>query len=102
MPSTGQTWVLACIGAVIEMGILSTLKRLLMESTGYYAQEFQQKRVEILQTSTCWQLCMGGHKIGYVGLLESQLFFKPKISGKSEKNILPGCADILCTAYPGG
>jgi hypothetical protein len=32
MPSIGQTWVLASIGAVIEMGILSTLKRLLMES----------------------------------------------------------------------
>jgi hypothetical protein len=28
----GQTWVLASIGAVVEMGILSTLKRLLMES----------------------------------------------------------------------
>jgi hypothetical protein len=32
MPSIGQTWVLATIGAVVEMGILSTLKRLLMES----------------------------------------------------------------------
>jgi hypothetical protein len=29
MPSIGQTWVLASIGAVVEMGILSTLKRLL-------------------------------------------------------------------------
>jgi hypothetical protein len=28
----GQTWVLASIGAVVEMGILSTLKQLLMES----------------------------------------------------------------------
>jgi hypothetical protein len=27
-----QAWVLASIGAVVEMGILSTLKRLLMES----------------------------------------------------------------------
>jgi hypothetical protein len=34
MPSIGQTWILASIGAVVEMGILSTLKRLLMESTG--------------------------------------------------------------------
>jgi hypothetical protein len=33
MPSIGQTWVLASIGAVVEMGVLSTLKRLLMEST---------------------------------------------------------------------
>jgi hypothetical protein len=32
MPSIGQTWVLASIGAVVEMGILSTLKQLLMES----------------------------------------------------------------------
>jgi hypothetical protein len=32
MPSIGQTWVLASIGAVVEMGIFSTLKRLLMES----------------------------------------------------------------------
>jgi hypothetical protein len=32
MPSIGQTWVLASIGAVVEMGILSTMKRLLMES----------------------------------------------------------------------
>jgi hypothetical protein len=31
MPSIGQTWVVS-IGAVVEMGILSTLKRLLMES----------------------------------------------------------------------
>jgi hypothetical protein len=32
-PSIGQTWVLASIGAVVEMGVLSrTLKRLLMES----------------------------------------------------------------------
>jgi hypothetical protein len=31
MPSIGQTWVLASIGAVVEMGVLSTLKRLLME-----------------------------------------------------------------------
>jgi hypothetical protein len=30
MPSIGQTWVLASIGAVVEMGVL---KRLLMEST---------------------------------------------------------------------
>jgi hypothetical protein len=32
MPSIGQTWVLASIGAVVEMGILSTLKWLLIES----------------------------------------------------------------------
>jgi predicted Abi (CAAX) family protease len=32
MPSIGQTWVLASIGVVVEMGVLSTLKRLLMES----------------------------------------------------------------------
>jgi hypothetical protein len=32
MPSIGQTWVFASIGAVVEMGILSTLKRLPMES----------------------------------------------------------------------
>jgi hypothetical protein len=32
MPSIGQTWVLASIGAVVEMGVLSALKRLLMES----------------------------------------------------------------------
>jgi hypothetical protein len=34
MPSIGQTWILASIGAVVEMGVLSTLKRLLMESKG--------------------------------------------------------------------
>jgi hypothetical protein len=33
VPSIGQTWVLASIGAVVEMGVLSTLKRLPMEST---------------------------------------------------------------------
>jgi hypothetical protein len=32
MPSIGQTWVLASIGAVVEINILSTLKRLLVES----------------------------------------------------------------------
>jgi hypothetical protein len=31
MPSIDQTWVLASIGAVVEMGVLSTLKQLLME-----------------------------------------------------------------------
>jgi hypothetical protein len=34
MPSIGQTWVLASIGAVVEIGVLSTLKRLLMEFNG--------------------------------------------------------------------
>jgi hypothetical protein len=29
--------VLASIGAVVEMGVLSTLKRLLMESTSHYS-----------------------------------------------------------------
>jgi hypothetical protein len=29
----GQKWVLASIGAVVEMGVLSTLKQLLMESS---------------------------------------------------------------------
>jgi hypothetical protein len=37
MPSIGQTRVLASIGAVVEMGILSTLKRLLMESRYHVA-----------------------------------------------------------------
>jgi hypothetical protein len=32
MPSIGQTWVLAYIGAVVEIGVLSTLKRLPMVS----------------------------------------------------------------------
>jgi hypothetical protein len=32
MPSIGQTWVFASIGAAVEMGVLGTLKRLLMES----------------------------------------------------------------------
>jgi Zn finger protein HypA/HybF involved in hydrogenase expression len=31
MPSIGQTWVLASTGAVVEVGVLSTLKRPLME-----------------------------------------------------------------------
>jgi hypothetical protein len=37
MPSIGQTWVLASIGAVVEMGVLSTLKRLLMEPSAITA-----------------------------------------------------------------
>jgi hypothetical protein len=32
MPSIGQTWALVSIGAVVEMGVLSTLRRLLLES----------------------------------------------------------------------
>jgi hypothetical protein len=32
MPYIGQTWGLASIGAAVEIGVLSTLKRLLMES----------------------------------------------------------------------
>jgi hypothetical protein len=28
MPSIGQAWVLAFIGAIVEMGVLSTLKLL--------------------------------------------------------------------------
>jgi hypothetical protein len=35
MPYIGQTWVLASIGLVVEMGVLSALKRLLMESSMY-------------------------------------------------------------------
>jgi hypothetical protein len=38
MPSIGETWVLASIGAVVEMGVfLSTLKRLLIASRRKYA-----------------------------------------------------------------
>jgi hypothetical protein len=33
----GQTWVLASIGAVVEMGVLSTLERLPMESRAMVA-----------------------------------------------------------------
>jgi hypothetical protein len=32
VPSIGQTWVLASIGTVVEMGVLSTFKRLHIES----------------------------------------------------------------------
>jgi hypothetical protein len=42
MPSIDQTWVLASIGAVVEMGRLSTLKRLLMESTSERAPQHAQ------------------------------------------------------------
>jgi hypothetical protein len=35
MPSIGQTCILASIGAVVEIGVLSTLKQLLMESAEY-------------------------------------------------------------------
>jgi hypothetical protein len=38
MPSFGQTWVLASIGAVVEMDILSSLKKLLMESSSIHAE----------------------------------------------------------------
>jgi hypothetical protein len=31
MPSIGQSWILASFGAVVEMGVLSKLKRLLMD-----------------------------------------------------------------------
>jgi hypothetical protein len=47
MPSIGQTWVLASIGAVVEMGILSTLKRLLMGSTLKWAKELHSLAHEI-------------------------------------------------------
>jgi hypothetical protein len=40
MPSIGQTWVLASIGTVVEMGVLSTLKQLFMESNGARAIKF--------------------------------------------------------------
>jgi hypothetical protein len=39
MPSIGQTWVLASIGAVVEMGVLSTLKRVLLEFTSKCAPQ---------------------------------------------------------------
>jgi hypothetical protein len=42
VPSIGQTWVLASIGAVVEMGVLSTLKRLPMESLWQAAQPADQ------------------------------------------------------------
>jgi hypothetical protein len=40
MRSIGQTWALTSIGAVVEMGVLSTLKRLPMESIITQAKEF--------------------------------------------------------------
>jgi hypothetical protein len=43
VPSIGQTWILVSIGAVVEMGILSTLKRLLMESTSIHKIFILQK-----------------------------------------------------------
>jgi hypothetical protein len=52
MPSIGQTWVLALyIGAVIEMGILSTLKRMPMESTWYLVDENLSTHYDILPTA---------------------------------------------------
>jgi hypothetical protein len=43
MPSIGQTWVLASIGAVVEMGVLSYLKRLLMETTSLHEDDYKQQ-----------------------------------------------------------
>jgi hypothetical protein len=42
MPSIGQTWVLASIGAVVEIGVLSTLKQLHMESILSLLNTFSQ------------------------------------------------------------
>jgi hypothetical protein len=47
MPSIGQTWVLASIGAVVEMGVLiSTIETLLMESRYEEAPSLCQYYVE--------------------------------------------------------
>jgi hypothetical protein len=46
MPSIGQTWVLAYIGAVVEIGILSTLKRLPMESMIEYAEKSSDSSIK--------------------------------------------------------
>jgi hypothetical protein len=47
MPSIGQTWALASIGAVVEMGVLSTLKRLLIESNTLVGYSSQEKLLDV-------------------------------------------------------
>jgi hypothetical protein len=49
MPSIGQTWVLAPIGAVVEMDVLSTLKRLPINGV-YYSMLCRVSDFHIVQT----------------------------------------------------
>jgi hypothetical protein len=60
MPSIGQTWVLASIRAVEEIGVLSTLKRLPKESnlqlsrccfpnTGFFVSEISETSADIIE-----------------------------------------------------
>jgi hypothetical protein len=51
MPSIGQTWVLASIGAVVEMGVLGTLKRLPMESSARMNQSEWVQSLKIMQVT---------------------------------------------------
>jgi hypothetical protein len=57
MPSIAQTWVLASIGAVVEKGVLSTLKRLLMESNSRAAVRDQRHRLNKHRCHLC-HLCL--------------------------------------------
>jgi hypothetical protein len=65
MPSIGQTWVLASIGAVVEMGVLTrTLERLLMESTFSHGPTLislnisVQVNVEVITSENHASLCL--------------------------------------------
>jgi hypothetical protein len=84
MPSIGQTWVLASIGAVVEMGILSTLKRLFMESRGSLACGFPATAQANFVSCCCdkisplpWALaalCQAQHSRGdYMHVIRTQM-----------------------------
>jgi hypothetical protein len=67
MPSIGQTWVLASIGAVVEMGILSTLKRLLMESKFLQARANAEEEEE--EEKRCFLYYRLRYDCRYIGYL---------------------------------
>jgi hypothetical protein len=81
LPSIGQTWVLVSIGAVVEMGILSTLKRLLMESNGgpalglstLHKSSFKIPSTQwcLLQVYRCWFI---GYGISLISFISRQIF----------------------------
>jgi hypothetical protein len=65
MPSIGPTWVLASIGAVVEMGVLRTLKQLLMESTLLSTEsDSLQFHVNFVNINKCKKIASQGN-LGY-------------------------------------
>jgi hypothetical protein len=97
VPSIGQTWVLASIGAVVEMGILSTLKRLLMESKLVNASGFSVLSYTFLLSLNFFPKLRLFHNCIYCTLLFAGS--KKKYPSPIISSVQHGCDSLADTVY---